>query len=35
MGKMDGITDEQFNKVKKILELMCPVEVEDNLIGAR
>ena len=35
MGKMDGITDEQFNKVKEILEKMCPVHVEDNLLGAR
>ena len=35
MGKMDGITNEQFNKVKSTLELMCPVEVEDNLLGAR
>lgn len=35
MGKMDGITDEQFNMVKELLELMCPVHTEDNLIGAR
>ncbi len=35
MGKMDGITDEQFNMVKNLLELMCPVHEEDNLIGAR
>ncbi len=35
MGKMDGITDEQFNMVKEILELMCPVHEETNLIGAR
>ena len=35
MGKMDGITDEQFNMVKNLLELMCPVHAEDNLIGAR
>lgn len=35
MGKMDGITDEQFNMVKEILELMCPVHEEKNLIGAR
>ena len=25
MGKMDGITDEQFDMVKDLLELMCPV----------
>lgn len=35
MGKMDGISDEQFNTVKEILELMCPVYEETNLIGAR
>ncbi len=35
MGKMKGITDEQFNMVKELLELMCPVHQEDNLIGAR
>ncbi len=35
MGKMDGITDEQFNRVKNLLEKMCPVHFEENLIGAR
>ena len=35
MGKMEGITDEQFYMVKDLLELMCPVHTEDNLIGAR
>ncbi len=35
MGKMDGITDEKFNEVKALLELMCPVHEETNLIGAR
>ncbi len=35
MGKMEGITDEQFNKVKDLLEKMCPVHFEENLIGAR
>lgn len=35
MGKMKGITDEQFNTVKELLELMCPVHEEENLIGAR
>ena len=35
MGKMEGITDEQFRTVKEILELMCPVHEEENLIGAR
>lgn len=35
MGKMEGITDEQFDTVKGLLELMCPVHEEENLIGAR
>ena len=35
MGKMEGISDEQFKKVKDLLELMCPVYEEENLIGAR
>ena len=35
MGKMDGITDEQFGKVTSLLELMCPVHTEENLLGAR
>ena len=35
MGKMEGITDEKFAEVKKLLELMCPVHEESNLIGAR
>lgn len=35
MGKMPGITDEQFNRVKDLLELMCPVHAEENLMGAR
>ena len=35
MGKMDGITDEQFGMVKALLALMCPVHSEDNLLGAR
>ena len=35
MGKMDGISDEQFKMVKDLLELMCPVHAEENLIGAR
>lgn len=35
MGKMNGITDEQFNTVKALLEKMCPVHIEDNLMGAR
>ncbi len=35
MGKMEGITDTKFNEVKELLELMCPVHEEENLIGAR
>ena len=35
MGKMEGISDEQFDKVKALLELMCPVHEEKNLLGAR
>ena len=35
MGKMDGITDAQFNAVKELLEKMCPVHTEENLLGAR
>ncbi|MBQ8001120.1 MAG: 2-dehydropantoate 2-reductase [Ruminococcus sp.] len=35
MGKMNGITDNQFNMVKDLLELMCPVYEEENLLGAR
>lgn len=35
MGKMDGISDEQFTTVKSLLELMCPVHEETNLLGAR
>ncbi len=35
MGKMAGITDEKFAEVKALLELMCPVHAEEDLIGAR
>ncbi len=35
MGKMKGISDEQFDTVKNLLELMCPVYEEENLLGAR
>lgn len=35
MGKMEGVSDEQFKMVKDVLELMCPVEFEENLLGAR
>ena len=35
MGKMEGISDAQFNMVKQLLEKMCPVHEEENLLGAR
>ena len=35
MGKMEGVSDEMFDEVKSLLEKMCPVYIEDNLIGAR
>lgn len=35
MGKMEGITDKQLQMVKDILEKMCPVDIEENLLGAR
>lgn len=35
MGKMPGITDKQFSLVKELLEKMCPVHIEENLLGAR
>ncbi len=35
MGKMEGITDAQVETVKNLLEKMCPVHIEDNLIGTR
>ena len=35
MGKMEGITDAQVRMVTELLEKMCPVHFEDNLIGTR
>ena len=35
MGKMPGVSDEAFALVKGLLETMCPVEFEENLLGAR
>lgn len=35
MGKMEGISQAQFDMVKTLLELMCPVHEEENLMGAR
>ena len=35
MGGMKGISEDSLNKVKGVLENMCPVDIEDNLLGAR
>ena len=35
MGRMAGISDEKYAEVKALLEKMCPVHEESNLIGAR
>ncbi len=35
LGTMTGKRGEKFEQVKKFLELMCPVEVEDNFMGVR
>ena len=35
MGGMKGISEESLNKVKGVLGQMCPVDIEDNLLGAR
>lgn len=35
MGRMEGISDKQYAAVKSLLEKMCPVHEEPNLIGAR
>ena len=35
MGGMPGIEDKQLQKVKSVLEKMCPVVIEPNLPGAR
>lgn len=35
MGGMNGISEEKFAEVKELLELMCPVHREENLLGAR
>ena len=35
MGRMEGISDAQFDLVRGLLEKMCPVHAEDNLLGAR
>lgn len=35
IGKMEGISDAQMQMVIDLLEKMCPVHVEENLLGAR
>ena len=35
MGGMDGVPDKTLQAVKGLLEIMCPVHFEENLIGAR
>ena len=35
MGRMEGISDQQYTAVKALLEKMCPVHEEPNLLGAR
>ena len=35
MGGMKGISIDKLNEIKSLLEKMCPVYIEDNLIGAR
>ncbi len=35
MGKMEGVSEEKFNLAKDLLEKMCPVYIEDNLLGCR
>ena len=35
MGRMEGITDEHLALVKSLLETMCTVEIEENLLGVR
>ena len=35
MGRMPGVTDAQFERVKGLLEKMCPVYTEENLLGVR
>lgn len=35
MGCMEGVTKEQADMCRQVLELMCPVQMEENLLGAR
>ena len=35
LGRMNGVVDDKILEVKKILECMCPVHVEQNFMGMR
>ena len=35
MGMMEGVPQDMFDLAKELLEKMCPVYLEDNLLGAR
>ena len=35
MGGMKGVSSEKLQMVKELLEKMCPVDLEDNLLGVR
>ena len=35
MGRMEGVEDAQMDYVRSLLETMCPVHYEENLLGAR
>ncbi len=35
MGRMEGVSDRMLAAVKELLEKMCPVVIEENLLGAR
>lgn len=35
LGRMNGKRDAKLDEIIKLLELMCPVEVEDNFMGVR
>lgn len=35
MGGMQGVSDTKLAEVRSLLEKMCPVAMEDNLLGAR
>ncbi|MGM9969557.1 MAG: hypothetical protein ACI35S_04070 [Anaeroplasma sp.] len=35
MGAIPSVKEERINQVKSILEKMCHVYIEENLIGAR